>query len=45
MPVISLKTIIEADIGLCFDLARSIDLHTISTAHTNERAIAVCRNR
>lgn len=39
MPVISLETIIDADIKLCFDLARSIDLHTISTAHTNEKAV------
>jgi ligand-binding SRPBCC domain-containing protein len=40
MPVISLETIIESDIRLCFDLARSIDLHTISTGHTSERAVA-----
>jgi ligand-binding SRPBCC domain-containing protein len=40
MPVIHLETIIKADRGIVFDLARSIDLHQISTAHTNERAIA-----
>ncbi|PTS99903.1 cell division protein [Pedobacter sp. HMWF019] len=40
MPVIRLETIIKADRGIVFDLARSIDLHQISTAHTNERAIA-----
>src|SRR5690606_11236630 len=39
MPKIELKTFIEAEIGICFDLARSIDLHTISTAKTNEKAI------
>lgn len=39
MPVISLETIIDADIRVCFDLARSIDFHTISTAHTHEKAI------
>ena len=39
MPLIELETFIEAEIGICFDLARSIDLHTISTAKTNEKAI------
>ena len=40
MPVIRLETFIKADRNIVFDLARSIDLHQISTAHTNERAIA-----
>jgi ligand-binding SRPBCC domain-containing protein len=40
MPHISLTTIIEAPIEICFDLSRSIELHKISTAHTNEEAIA-----
>jgi len=40
MPVIELKTAIKAPIERCFDLSRSIDLHKISTAHTNEEAIA-----
>lgn len=40
MPKIILETRIKADIQTCFDIARSIDLHQISTAHTNERAIA-----
>ncbi|HEX5151606.1 MAG TPA: SRPBCC family protein [Parafilimonas sp.] len=40
MPVIRLTTHILSDIETCFDLARSIDLHQISTAHTNEKAIA-----
>lgn len=39
MPVIRLETFINADHSIVFDLARSIDLHQISTAHTNERAI------
>lgn len=40
MPQIELTTAISAPIDICFDLARSIDLHMISTAETNERAIA-----
>ena len=40
MPIIELKTIIYADRQIVFDLSRSIDLHKISTAHTNETAIA-----
>ena len=39
MPAIELQTNIHADIEICFDLSRSIDLHKISTAHTNEKAI------
>jgi len=37
---IKLRTKINADISIVFDLSRSIDLHKISTAHTNEEAIA-----
>ncbi|MFD1553169.1 cell division protein [Putridiphycobacter roseus] len=40
MPRIELKTEIEAEIRIVFDLSRSIDLHKISTEHTNETAIA-----
>src|SRR5690606_38489731 len=40
MPRIKLKTEIQAPIELVFDLSRSIDLHKISTRHTNETAIA-----
>lgn len=40
MPTIYLETIIKADIKICFDLSRSIDLHQLSTAKTNEKAIA-----
>ena len=43
MPTIQLETIINADIKICFDLSRSIDLHQISTAKTNEKAIAGIR--
>ena len=39
MPVIELTTGIAAPIGRVFDLARSIDLHTDSTAGTGERAV------
>ena len=40
MPVIQLETIIHAPIERCFDLARSIDFHSYSTAKTKEKAIA-----
>lgn len=40
MPIIKLKTIINAPIEKVFDLARSIDLHKVSTLGTNEEAIA-----
>ena len=39
MPSIHLETQIKSDIQTCFDLSRSIDLHKISTARTNERAV------
>ncbi len=38
--IIELTTFIEAPIEKVFDLARSIDLHTDSMAHTGELAIA-----
>ena len=40
MPVINLETLIAAPLEITFDLARSIDLHIESTAHTNEKAVA-----
>lgn len=40
MPIIRLETRITAPIEVVFDLARSIDLHRITTAHTNEEAVA-----
>lgn len=40
MPQIIIKTRIRSRIEICFDLSTSIDLHSTSTAHTNEKAIA-----
>lgn len=40
MPVIKYTTFIEAPISRCFDLARDVDVHTITTSTTNERAVA-----
>lgn len=40
MVTIYLETTIKSDINTVFDLSRSIDLHKISMAHTNEIAIA-----
>ena len=40
MTKIILKTIINAPITVCFDLARSIDLHKTTMKHTNEKAVA-----
>lgn len=40
MPRIELTTVIKCDAAVVFDLSRSIDLHKISTKHTNEEAIA-----
>jgi ligand-binding SRPBCC domain-containing protein len=40
MPKIKLETRIQSTIDICFDLSRSIDLHKISTAQTNEQAVA-----
>ncbi len=40
MPRIELQTEIKAGRNIVFDLSRSIDLHKISTAYTNEEAIA-----
>ncbi|CAM4289422.1 SRPBCC family protein [Zobellia nedashkovskayae] len=39
MPKITLTTEIKASKKIVFDLSRSIDLHKISTEHTNETAI------
>ena len=40
MPTIIIKTEIKAPVEIVFDLSRSIDLHKISTAKSNEEAIA-----
>lgn len=40
MPRIEIQTVIKAEIRVVFDLARSIDLHKVSTEKTNEEAIS-----
>ncbi|MDO1447910.1 SRPBCC family protein [Rhodocytophaga aerolata] len=40
MAVIELDTLINAPIERCFLLSLSVDVHTLSTAHTQERAVA-----
>jgi ligand-binding SRPBCC domain-containing protein len=40
VPVIELTTEVRAPLNRTFDLARSVDLHITSTAHTGERAVA-----
>ena len=40
MPIIKLKTEINAPKNIVFDLSRSIDLHKLSTFKSNEQAIA-----
>ena len=40
MPIIHLETFIRAPVELCFDLARSVDVHMASTNYTGERAIS-----
>ncbi len=39
MPVIRMELFIEAPPELCFDLARSIDVHMLSMSGSQERAI------
>lgn len=40
MPIIKTSLVIKSTLEIIFDLSRSIDLHKISTQHTNEEAIA-----
>ncbi|MBE7179435.1 MAG: SRPBCC family protein, partial [Mucilaginibacter polytrichastri] len=40
MPVIILKTEINAPVHVCFDLSRSVDVHTMSTTKSGEKAVA-----
>jgi len=40
MPLITLTTVIAAPVETVFNLARSIDLHKKSLAHTHEEAVA-----
>lgn len=44
MPVIHLDTYIKSPIQRVFDLSRSIEFHTKSTAHTKEKVVAGKRN-
>ena len=39
MTTLTLTTVIHASIGICFDLARSIDLHKESMLQSNEKAV------
>ena len=39
MPLIMLRTTINAPIEICFDVARSIDVHQASASKSRERAI------
>ena len=39
LPVIRLETRIAAPPGTCFDLARNVHVHTMSTSRTKERAV------
>ncbi len=40
MPLIEIKTKINADIKNCFDLSRDIDFHKTSLKHSKERAVS-----
>ena len=40
MPIIRVEVDIAAPPDLCFDLARSVDVHVVSAAATGERAVA-----
>jgi ligand-binding SRPBCC domain-containing protein len=39
MPTIKHKMFIKAPIEICFDLARNVEIHTITTSKTRERAV------
>lgn len=39
MPVIVHHQFIKAPIDVCFDLARNVDIHTLTTSKTKERAV------
>jgi ligand-binding SRPBCC domain-containing protein len=40
MPTVLTEIVVRADPERCFDLARDLDLHARSLAHTGERAVA-----
>ncbi|WP_077618269.1 SRPBCC family protein [Bacillus sinesaloumensis] len=39
MPIITHKQFIQAPVEVCFDLARSVDIHIETTAKTKEKAV------
>ena len=39
MPIIKHKQFIQAPVVVCFDLSRNVDIHTITTANTMEKAV------
>ncbi|MDQ2800507.1 MAG: SRPBCC family protein [Armatimonadota bacterium] len=45
MPTIHLETQIDVPVEVCFDLARDLDLHCRTTAHTRERIVGAGANR
>ncbi|GAB3222991.1 hypothetical protein GCM10027346_01530 [Hymenobacter seoulensis] len=44
MPTIEVKTVIKAPLHICFQLALSVDLHTISTHKTREEIVGGVRS-
>jgi hypothetical protein len=40
MPIIKHQIFIRAPIHRCFDLARNVEVHTKTTAKTNEKAVS-----
>ncbi len=40
MPIVEVVTVINAAPEMCFDLARNIDLHMVSTQGTDEKAVS-----
>jgi hypothetical protein len=41
MPTLIIETMIQAPVELCFDLARDIEIHCLTAAHTQERVYLV----
>ncbi|WP_416150022.1 SRPBCC family protein [Salipaludibacillus sp. HK11] len=39
MPTIKHTQLVKAPVEVCFDLARNVDIHTKTTAETNEKAV------
>ena len=40
MPTLIIETKIQAPVELCFDLARDIEIHCLTAAHTQEQVVA-----